>query len=124
MVFCCENWLRKRWFWGTWPDNMQIIKRHIVDILPPVLGVCLVLYLIFHIISGERGLLAYPERLRALEAAKAQLVDLQQEQNQWEQRVRLLRMEGLDLDMLEERSRAMLNFMRSDEVVILLKPKN
>lgn len=88
-------------------------------VLPTVLGVFAVLYLIFHVLQGDRGLLSWPERERALDAAKSELIRLETIHATLENKVSLLRREGLDIDMLEERARVMLNFTRDDEVVIL-----
>ncbi|MGB0843848.1 MAG: FtsB family cell division protein [Alphaproteobacteria bacterium] len=89
-------------------------------VLPTILGFLLLFYLLFHILFGDRGLLSYPERSRAIEAKKTELAQLVEKKETLARRVKLLQRDGLDFDMLEERARAMLNFTRPDEVVILI----
>jgi cell division protein FtsB len=76
-----------------------------------------------HAFSGNHG-------LRAQQELEQQLVELTDELNrqkleraQWERRVALLRPEGLDPDMLNERARAELDYVDPHDVVLLLKPR-
>ena len=93
-------------------------QRRIKSLIPTVVGTLLMLYLLFHIFQGDRGLLTQNAREREMQTVQAQLDSLEQEQARLKHAVGLLRRDNLDLDMLEERARAMINFTRSDEVVI------
>jgi cell division protein FtsB len=73
--------------------------------------------------SGNHG-------LRAKQELELQIVDLTDELNrqktersQWERRVSLLRSDGLDPDMLNERARAELDYVDPHEITLLLKPR-
>jgi cell division protein FtsB len=73
--------------------------------------------------SGNHG-------LRAKQELEVQIVDLTDELNrqktersQWERRVSLLRSDGLDPDMLNERARAELDYVDPHDVTLLLKPR-
>jgi len=81
--------------------------------------VMLFLYFLFYTINGERGLLKYFYLKK--EIAQAQKIEDQynRQKTELEGKVRLLSSSSLDLDMLEERARAVLNYVGTDEFVIL-----
>ena len=84
----------------------------------PVLGACLVFYFAFHIVQGDRGLIALWQLHRQIEQAELALADVKARRAMLEHRVRLLSAEHLDDDMLDQRAREMLNLARPDELVI------
>jgi cell division protein FtsB len=84
----------------------------------PMLGICSIVYFGFHVVHGDRGLLTY-WRLKAMIAETRPILDgTRKKREQFENRVRLLRPDSLDPDMLEERARIMLNFGYTNDVVI------
>ena len=99
--------------------------RHIRGLLGPLLAFFCVAYFIYHSIQGERGLLSMLRTKQKLDIVRQEFNLLQSQKEVLERRVYLLRPDSLDLDMLEERARAVLNFARPDEVIIFEeKPKN
>src|SRR5262245_41768533 len=98
------------------------LKRRSRDVIGPVLGFCVVGYFVYHSIEGERGLTAYVRLTERLADARAPLEEVQAERLALGGRVKLLRADGLDPDMLEERARVILNYSRPDEIVIPDRP--
>ena len=98
------------------------IKRRARDVIGPVLGFCVVGYFAYHSVEGDRGLTAYVRLTEQLREARVQLGDVQDEREALERRVRLLRPDSLDPDLLDERVRQILNYSRPDEVVIFTTP--
>ena len=94
------------------------LKRRARDVVGPVLGFCVVGYFVYHSIEGDRGLTAYVRLGEQLIEARAQLDEIQAERKALERRVKLLRADNLDPDMLDERAREVLNYTRPDEIVI------
>jgi cell division protein FtsB len=92
--------------------------RHIIG---PVLGVCVIAYIAYHAIQGERGIIAYWRLSKQVEQARANLDEVADERAKLENRVRLLHPQSLDPDMLEERARVMLGYGRPGEKVIMNK---
>ena len=88
-------------------------------VIGPVLGVCAVGYFTFHVVQGDRGLLAWWKIKQRVATAKQSLEVSQAQRQAMEHRVRLLEPESLDPDMLEERARLMLNYGHVDDIVIL-----
>jgi cell division protein FtsB len=96
------------------------LRRRARAITGPVLGVSLVCYFAYHLLVGDRGLLAWMELTQDLRDAKATLAALDLEKQTLERRVGLLQPEHLDADMLDERARATLNLVGPNEIVISL----
>lgn len=95
------------------------LKRRAGDAVAPAIGFCLVGYFAYHSVEGERGLVAWIRLNEQIETARAELAGLQAERKALERRVALLRPASLDRDLLDEQVRAILNYVRPDEVVIL-----
>jgi cell division protein FtsB len=100
------------------------LKRSLRAALGPVLGFCVVGYFAYHSFEGERGIYAYVRLVEQVEIARAHLDDVRAERQTLERRVMLLRSDSLDPDMLDEQSRALLNYARPDELIILEAPQN
>lgn len=76
-------------------------------------------YFSFYTINGERGLLRYMYLSKEIKYAQSIADRYSREKQDLEQKVRLLSSSSLDLDLLEERARVVLNFTAPDEFVIL-----
>ena len=105
---------------------MQVSRefsRRLKSLAAQLLGACVAGYFIYHAVQGDRGILAWLRVTQQLEAAQVELTQSAIDRAALEQRVALLNNSSLDLDMLEERARIMLNFSDPDDVVIFL-PSN
>ena len=98
-------------------------SRRLKSLAAQLLGACVAGYFIYHAVQGDRGILAWLRVNQQLEAAQVELARSGTDRAALEQRVALLNNSSLDLDMLEERARIMLNFSDPDDVVIFL-PSN
>ena len=96
------------------------IRRRASFILTPLLGLGAVVYFSYHAVQGDRGLLAWWETRHEIQQAKARLAVFKAEHDALANKVRLLRPESLDPDLLEERARAVLSLGKEGEVVITL----
>ena len=107
-------------YWGTMKVLSEIRLRsgHIVG---PVLGACLIVYIAFHAVQGDRGLIAYWQMSKQVAQAENIHFRLSREREAIQNRVSLLNPNTLDRDMLEERARFMLGYSLPDEVVIFRK---
>jgi cell division protein FtsB len=68
--------------------------------------------------SGNHGLKAKKDIDRQMAALSADLKHLQVERAQWQRRVNLLKPENIDRDMLDERARALLDYVGPDELTL------
>ncbi|TDQ81428.1 cell division protein FtsB [Dongia mobilis] len=96
------------------------IKRRLRQVALPLLGACLTAYFVYHAVHGDRGIYAWLRINQELKAANAEAQALKDERLALERRITLLSSTSLDLDMLEERARVMLNFAHPDDLIIFL----
>jgi cell division protein FtsB len=82
------------------------------------LGISALVYFAYHTVQGDRGVLAWWNLHRQIQVSQAQLSLIEQDYNQLQKQVDLLRPNHLDPDMLEERARIMLNVGRENDVII------
>ena len=68
--------------------------------------------------TGSRGLRAQHKLERQIDMMTDELARVRAERQYWQKRVALLRTSQIDPDMLDERSRAMLNFADPRDVVM------
>lgn len=89
-----------------------------------VLLILIFFYFSFYTIKGERGLLKYMYLSKEIAYAKTIASQYKAQKQKLEDKVRLLSSSSLDLDMLDERARVVLNFAGDDEFVILDEIEN
>ncbi len=71
-------------------------------------------YFGYHLVTGDRGLLAMVNLQREVLVAEQNLAEAETTRKIWERRVAALRNQSIDPDMLDERARVLLNFSRKD----------
>lgn len=96
--------------------ELRARARHVIG---PVLGISAVAYFGYHVIHGDRGLMAWWKLRQHIEVASTSLKAIEEKRMALARRVRLLHPESLDPDMLEERVRVMLNYGHIDDIVAL-----
>jgi cell division protein FtsB len=99
---------------------VNAIRQRSRVIIGPILGVMLVAYFAYHLVQGDRGLLAWVQLSQQIRQAKATLAELRAEEEPKERRVNEFR-GAIDRDLLDERSRATFNSIGPNEVVIFDK---
>lgn len=93
-------------------------RKRARQVLGPVLAITVIGYFLYHTVQGERGLVAYAGLSEEVRIGEARLAQLRAERQQLEHDVSLLRSDSLDLDMLEERARAVLNYVDDDDILV------
>lgn len=71
--------------------------------------------------TGDRGIKAKKDLDAQIAQLSTELAQLQKERARWERRTGLLQSDRLDPDMLDERARAMLDYVHPHDVVMLLR---
>lgn len=84
-----------------------------------VVGACIVGYFLYHTVEGERGWVAQMRLQNETKAAEENLANLRKEREALEHRVKLIRPESIDPDLLEEEARKSLGYTKPNEIVIL-----
>lgn len=94
------------------------LRKRARQIIGPVLAATVFAYFAYHAVQGERGLLAWLKLSQQVQETEASLDRIKAKRMRLEARVRLLRPDSLDPDLLEERARATLGLAHPDDVVI------
>ena len=89
------------------------LKRRARHVVGPLIGSLLVAYFAYHAVEGDRGIRAWQRLDGEVAEARAVRDRLSGEQAAFEKRVSMLRPDGLDPDLLEERARLVLGFVPS-----------
>jgi len=79
-------------------------------------------YFGMHAYGGNHGLRAKEDLALQMQELSEEVARLRAERSEWERRVALLRSASLDPDMLDERARAMLNYVHPRDLVLNAKP--
>jgi cell division protein FtsB len=88
-----------------------------------ILAAAFIGYFAVNAFTGNHGLHAQQDLEQQMTSIKEELDALKSERAEWEQRVSLLRSDRIDPDMLEERGRALLDYVDPRDVTLLLKPR-
>jgi cell division protein FtsB len=88
----------------------------------PALGIALTGYFAYHLVEGDRGLLAWVRLTRQIHVQNEQLAGLRAESAALRSKVADMTPDHLDPDLLDERVRAALNLAAPDEIVIMQPP--
>lgn len=102
--------------------SFDSIRRLAGQGLGPMIGAAAVAYFAFHMVQGDRGLLAWWQLRQEITKAEAVHQTVAARKKDLENRVALMQPQALDRDILEERARVMLNMGYPGERVILLPP--
>ena len=94
------------------------IRRRAKAAVAPTLLACTVAYFAYYAIQGERGLVGYFRIIEQISQVNSALDESTRERDRMARRVRLLRRDALDTDILDEQARRILGIAHPDEVVI------
>ncbi|MBR72478.1 MAG: septum formation initiator [Rhodospirillaceae bacterium] len=98
--------------------EINLRARYIVG---PLLGALAIVYFGYHVIQGDRGLITWIQKSQQIEITSNELALLEEKYAVLYHRTSMLRPESLDLDLLDERVRSVLNKVREDEIILFHK---
>ena len=98
---------------------LRELRRRTPLIVGPVLGIALTSYFVYHLIEGDRGLLAWVQLSREIRDESARLEAIRAQRQALDLKVSNLKPDHLDPDLLDERVRATLNYVAPGETVIM-----
>lgn len=98
---------------------VQEVKRRTRYILPPLFWLLLTLYFGYHAVNGKRGLRTLFELRQEIEIASQVADEIATRREEMEKKVLKLSPQSLDLDMLEESARSLLNMGKEGDYIIL-----
>ena len=71
--------------------------------------------------TGNHGLRAKQDLDQHFAELSDELARLKKERSEWQRKVALLKSESIDPDMLDERARAVLNYLEPREITLIVK---
>ena len=98
---------------------LRELRRRAHLIVGPVLGIALTGYFAYHLVEGDRGLIAWLQLTREIRAENAKLDAVRAQRQALDLKVSNLKPDHLDPDLLDERVRATLNLVAPGETVIM-----
>jgi len=96
-------------------------NKSISTFLTNTVSLGLFVYFAYHLMHGDRGYFAWKGVEEKLKTSETQYEQVHEQRQALENRVKMLRPDSIDLDLLDERARAVLGFMKPTEVVVLEK---
>jgi cell division protein FtsB len=97
--------------------------RSILTTLGLYVGVALLIgYFAFNAYNGNHGLKARQNFDLQIAQLSVELKGLKAERTNWQRRVSLLQSEHIDRDMLDERARALLDYVDPHDLVMVMRP--
>jgi cell division protein FtsB len=103
---------------------MNRTSKRLVQILMSAFGACIVGYFVYQTIFGNQGWFAMLRAQQDVAQANGRLEVLQKDRQELQHKTQLLRAGSMDPDLLEEKSRELLNYSKPNEIVILTQPKD
>ena len=106
--------------YSKFKENILMANKYrIRKFLLTLSGVGLICYFCYHMISGDRGILAYFKLNSEITALQAELDAVRAERINLEHKANLLKSSSLDLDLLEERAKEVLGYAKSQEILLI-----
>ncbi|MBH64632.1 MAG: septum formation initiator [Alphaproteobacteria bacterium] len=97
------------------------LTRRLRHCILPLLCIATIGYISYHAVQGDRGLAAWRQLSQQIDHASGELLRVRSARMELEHRVSLLRLDGLDRDMLDERSHIVLGLAHPDELIFLTR---
>jgi cell division protein FtsB len=101
---------------------LREMRRRAKVLVGPVLGLALTGYFAYHLVEGDRGLLAWVHLTQELGVAKDNLAVAASERAALDHRVAHMRPDHVDPDLLDSQVRKTLDVAAPDEIVIIKSP--
>ena len=99
------------------------VRQGIKSLFIHLLWISIALYFVYHIIIGARGIISWGVLSREATQLERELQELKSANYFLENKVKGMRSESLDLDLLEEQASKILGFAYPNETIVLL-PKD
>ncbi len=91
------------------------------NLIKPMLTVTILVYLVYHMFQGDRGLFALLHLQREIVEAEKQLFKVEEEHTRWQRRVGMMDPAHINKDMLIEVVQSQLGYVEDDDIVVIKK---
>ena len=103
--------------------NYLPLNRIIKLIASNIIWIALSSYFIFHVFTGARGVVSWIRLSAEVETLEDELKKIKSENSFLENKIKSIRDDNLNLDLLEEQAMKIIGFANKDDIVVLL-PKH
>jgi cell division protein FtsB len=98
------------------------MARRGFDLIVCLGSLCLIGYLVWHALHGQRSFLQAQRIAARIEVLEAERDQMRAQRVALDSRVALLRPESIDPDLVEELARAKLGFVHPSDIIIYIDP--
>ena len=100
---------------------MIVHRYNLVAYIPHIVGGLALFYFLFHLVSGDRGLVSYLHAIGEYKLISTELSLIKEKNAVLENRIDLLKDDSVDYDMLEEQAMKTLGLAPNGDIVIFIK---
>ena len=101
----------------------QVAKGNLKGVFSNLIWICIAGYFVYHIVIGGRGVVSWSILSYKADQLESELNKIKSENEFLENKIKGMRSDSLDLDLLEEQSERILGFCRAEDTVVLLPQK-
>ena len=94
------------------------LRRRAHHFLGPSIAICTIVYFSYHMLQGERGLIAWQNMNAKVIETQYKLASLQKDHDTLNNRVKLMRSDSLCPDLLNEQAKKVLGYIHPNEVMV------
>lgn len=98
-------------------------KSNLKAIFSNFIWICIAGYFVYHIIIGGRGVISWTILSHEADQLESELGKLRNENEFLNNKIKGMRSDSLDLDLLEEQAEKILGFCHAEDTVVLLPQK-
>ena len=95
-------------------------KNNLKSVFSNLIWICIAGYFVYHIIIGARGVVSWTILSREANQLESELTKIKKENEFMNNKIRGMRSDSLDLDLLEEQAQKILGFCYPEDTVVLL----
>ena len=95
-------------------------KNNLKSVFSNLIWICIAGYFVYHIIIGARGVVSWTILSREANQLESELTKIKKENEFMNNKIRGMRSNSLDLDLLEEQAQRILGFCYPEDTVVLL----
>jgi len=95
-------------------------KNNLKSVFSNLIWVCVAGYFVYHIIIGARGVVSWTILSREANQLESELAKIKRENEFMSNKIKGMRSDSLDLDLLEEQAQKILGFCYPEDTIVLL----
>lgn len=95
-------------------------KNNLKSVFSNLVWICIAGYFVYHIVIGARGVVSWTILSREANQLESELVKIKEENEFMNNKIKGMRSDSLDLDLLEEQAERILGFCYPEDTIVLL----